>query len=360
MSSHPSTRRRRFVVLAATAAATTALLMAQAGPAAAQPGKIRNDGAKDAIAGNYIVVLKDSAVPQRRVAATTDRLAAKHNASVGFRYQSALRGFSAQMSRAEAEQLASDPSVDFVEQDRAVKINATQAPTPSWGLDRLDQRDLPLNNSYTYTGTGGNVTAYVIDTGIRITHNDFGGRAIWGANFSGDGNNSDCNGHGTHVAGTIGGTAYGVAKGARLVAVKVLNCAGSGSFSGVVAGIDWVTANHTSGAAVADMSLGASGLIRPRRRRSAIRSRTESSTGSRPATTMPTRATTRRPGCPRRSPSTPRREPMRAPRSRTTGPAPTSSLRGRRSRRPGTPATPRPTRSAAHRWPRRTSSARRP
>ena len=94
------------------------------------------------------------------------------------------------MSRAEAEQLASDPSVDFVEQDRAVKINATQAPTPSWGLDRLDQRDLPLNNSYTYPTTGGSVTAYVIDTGIRITHNDFGGRAIWGTNFSGDGNNS--------------------------------------------------------------------------------------------------------------------------------------------------------------------------
>jgi len=126
-------------------------------------------------------------------------------------------------------------------------------------LDRIDQQALPLDNSYTYPTTASTVTAYVIDTGIRTTHSDFGGRAAWGTNTTGDGNNTDCNGHGTHVAGTVGGTSYGVAKGVRLTAVKVLNCQGSGTFAGLMAGIDWVTSNHTTGPAVANMSLGASG-----------------------------------------------------------------------------------------------------
>ena len=164
------------------------------------------------------------------------------------------------MTREEALELSKDPAVAYVEQDRTVKALGTQAPTPSWGLDRIDQRDLPLNGSFTYPNTGAGVTAYIIDTGIRTTHSDFGGRASWGTNTTGDGNNTDCNGHGTHVAGTVGGAQYGVAKGVKLIAVKVLNCAGSGSFSGVVAGIDWVTAHHQPGQpAVANMSLGASG-----------------------------------------------------------------------------------------------------
>ncbi len=164
------------------------------------------------------------------------------------------------MTREEALELSKDPAVAYVEQDRTVKALGTQAPTPSWGLDRIDQRDLPLNGSFTYPNTGAGVTAYIIDTGIRTSHSDFGGRAIWGTNTTGDGNNTDCNGHGTHVAGTVGGAQYGVAKGVKLIAVKVLNCAGSGSFAGVMAGIDWVTAHHQPGQpAVANMSLGASG-----------------------------------------------------------------------------------------------------
>ncbi|MGH8882511.1 MAG: S8 family serine peptidase, partial [Stackebrandtia sp.] len=131
---------------------------------------------------------------------------------------------------------------------------------PSWGLDRSDQRNLPLDNKYSYTPNGSGVTAYIIDTGIRTTHTTFGGRAVFGTNTTGDGNNNDCNGHGTHVAGTVGGSQYGIAKNVRLVAVKVLNCAGSGSFAGVAQGIDFVTQQHAAGTpAVANMSLGASG-----------------------------------------------------------------------------------------------------
>ncbi|HEY5822240.1 MAG TPA: S8 family serine peptidase [Propionibacteriaceae bacterium] len=255
MSPHPRPQRR-LVALTAAAALAAAMLATQAGPAAAAPGKILNANAKDAITDAYIVVYKDSAVPKSKVRSVTDRLAKSHKAAVGYRYTSAVRGFSAKMSRAEAQRLTADPSVAFVEQDQKVSISATQSPTPSWGLDRIDQRDLPLNNSYTYPNTGSGVTAYIIDTGIRTTHSDFGGRAVFGTNTAGDGNNTDCNGHGTHVAGTVGGTAYGVAKGVRLVAVKVLACNGSGSNAGVIAGIDWVTSNHISGPAVANMSLG--------------------------------------------------------------------------------------------------------
>ncbi len=135
-----------------------------------------------------------------------------------------------------------------------MSIADTQNNPPSWGLDRVDQRDLPLDNSYTYPNTASDVTVYILDTGIRTTHQDFGGRATWGTNTA-DSNDTDCNGHGTHVAGTVGGTAHGIAKETNLVAVKVLNCAGSGFFAGVVAGVDWVTANAVQ-PAVANMSLG--------------------------------------------------------------------------------------------------------
>jgi subtilisin family serine protease len=204
------------------------------------------------------VVFKDSAVPRKKVREVSDRLAGRHKASVRFRYANALRGFAAKMSKADAQRLATDPSVDYVEQDRTVRIATTQSPVPSWGLDRIDQRSLPLNDSYTYLTAEPVVTAYIIDTGIRTTHRDFGGRASWGTNTIG-GVNSDCNGHGTHVAGTVGGSAYGVTKAVRLVAVKVLDCTGIGPLSGVAAGVDWVTANHTSGPAVANMSIGAPG-----------------------------------------------------------------------------------------------------
>jgi subtilisin family serine protease len=159
------------------------------------------------------------------------------------------------LPEAAAIALSNDPRVEYVAEDGEVHATASQFNPPSWGLDRIDQRDLPLNSLYTYNFTGAGVHAYVLDTGIRPTHQDFGGRASIAADFIGDGQGgNDCNGHGTHVAGTLGGTSYGVAKGVTIHAVRVLNCGGSGAFSVVIAGVDWVTANHAS-PAVANMSL---------------------------------------------------------------------------------------------------------
>ncbi|HEY0637900.1 MAG TPA: S8 family serine peptidase [Pseudonocardiaceae bacterium] len=250
---------RRAAGFGLATAAVVALASATALPAAAE-GEILYAGAADAIKDSYIVVFKDNGLSAQGVDSLVDSLAAEHNATVQHQYTAALRGFAGTMSEAAAKKLAADPAVEYVSANRTVTLAATQSPTPSWGLDRIDQTDLPLNNSYTYpdqAGTG--VTAYIIDTGIRTSHSDFGGQASWGTNTTGDGNNTDCNGHGTHVASTTGGNTYGVAKNVNLIAVKVLNCAGSGSFAGVAAGIDWVTGHHTSGPAVANMSLGATG-----------------------------------------------------------------------------------------------------
>ncbi len=257
MKRSSSSTHRRLAALTAFGAAAAAVAMT-AGPAGAQEGgRIVGEGAEGAVPGSYVVVLDDRALGKRSPAAAVDSLARAHGASVSHRYGNAVRGFSGRMTRAQALALSRNPAVALVQQDRTVTTTATQSPTPSWGLDRVDQRTLPLNSSYTYPSTASNVTAYVIDTGIRTTHADFGGRAVWGTNTTGDGRSTDCNGHGTHVAGTVGGSSYGVAKGVRLVAVKVLGCNGSGSTSGVVAGIDWVTGNHVAGApAVANMSLG--------------------------------------------------------------------------------------------------------
>ncbi len=252
MSSTRGLSRRIIGGLGFTAAVLTAAAFTGT-PAQAAEGDIRGADHKDAIAGSYLVVLKDGA------SANSATVAKRHDAKVTHTYRAAIKGYAAKMSEAQAKRTAADAAVAYVEQDRVVKAVGTQSPTPSWGLDRIDQRDLPLNNSYTYPNTASNVTAYIIDTGIRISHSDFGGRATWGTNTVGDGNNTDCNGHGTHVAGTVGGNAYGVAKGVRLIAVKVLDCNGSGSLAGVTQGIDWVTSHHTSGPAVANMSLGASG-----------------------------------------------------------------------------------------------------
>src|SRR5262249_43179353 len=154
--------------------------------------------------------------------------------------------------------LSQDDRVAFVEEDSIMEASATQTNPPSWGLDRIDQTALPLSNSYSYTMTGAGVTAYIIDTGIRFTHTQFGGRARFGFDAIGDARNgNDCNGHGTHVSGTVGGSSFGVAKNVTLVAVRVLSCSGSGSTSGVIAGVDFVTGNHLAGQlAVANMSLG--------------------------------------------------------------------------------------------------------
>jgi subtilisin family serine protease len=252
---------KRRALGASLALATAALVSMGFGATVAQAaeGDVLYAGAADSIKDSYIVVFKDSGMSTQSVGDTVASLADKYGSKVDFTYKSALRGFAGSMSAQAAKQLAADPTVAFVQQNRTVKMTVDQLNPPSWGEDRVDQRNLPLDSKYSYTTTATNVTAYVIDTGIRTTHQDFGGRAVWGTNTTGDANNTDCNGHGTHVAGTIGGATYGLAKGVRLVAVKVLDCAGSGSFAGVAAGIDWVTSNHVSGPAVANMSLGAQG-----------------------------------------------------------------------------------------------------
>ncbi|MGC5018759.1 S8 family peptidase [Micromonospora sp. DT47] len=231
-------------------------MVGTAAPAmAAEPvGSIRAAGGATAVADSYIVVLKDSAVSRSRVGDTAHRLVARHSGAVARTYSAALRGFEVRANAQAAARIAADPAVAYVEQNHTVSISGTQTNPPSWGLDRVDQRNLPLDSSYTYPNTAGNVHAYIIDTGIRTTHSDFGGRATWGTNTV-DTNNTDCHGHGTHVAGTVGGSSYGLAKGVQLVAVKVLNCQGSGTNAGVISGVDWVTQNAVK-PAVANMSLG--------------------------------------------------------------------------------------------------------
>ncbi|MFE9204065.1 S8 family serine peptidase [Micromonospora sp. NPDC007230] len=233
--------------LAMITAATPAL-------AAESRGVIRNAGGATAVADSYLVVFKDSAVAATGVGDTAQRLTARHGGTVARTWTAALRGFEIRVGAPAAARIAADPAVAYVEQNHVISIAGTQTNPPSWGLDRIDQRNLPLNSSYTYPNTATNVRAYIIDTGIRTTHSDFGGRASWGTNTV-DTNNTDCNGHGTHVAGTVGGSSYGVAKGVQLIAVKVLNCAGSGTTAGVVSGVNWVTQNAVK-PAVANMSLG--------------------------------------------------------------------------------------------------------
>ncbi|HEY0638331.1 MAG TPA: S8 family serine peptidase [Pseudonocardiaceae bacterium] len=237
------------------------LVLATAAAPRPAEGAIIGEDNPNAIPGRYLVTFADdvpNGVPVPELAA---RLAAEHDATVSHTYSHTIRGFAAGMDESAARRLAAHPSVARVERDTAVASSATQSPTPSWALDRVDQAALPLDNRYTYPDSAGSgVTVYVIDTGIRVTHADFGGRAVWGSNSSGDGVTGDCNGHGTHVAGTIGGGTYGVAKAARLVAVKVLGCTGSGTTAGITAGVDWVTANHQAGApAVANLSVNGTG-----------------------------------------------------------------------------------------------------
>jgi subtilisin family serine protease len=243
------------------------LLMMLAGAATPETqGSSNQAGGKfrrvpNAAAGRYVVVLNDWAAGPvgdgAAVGVVSRVLAQLFGGNVDRVYQHALLGFAVRMPEAAARLLSLDDRVAFVEEDGLVHALATQSNPPSWGLDRIDQRNLPLNQSYTYNFDGTGVTAYIIDTGIRFSHNDFGGRASSGFDAIDGGAADDCNGHGTHVAGTVGGAAYGVAKNVSLVAVRVLNCQGSGTNSQVIAGIDWVTGHHQAGQpAVANMSLG--------------------------------------------------------------------------------------------------------
>jgi aqualysin 1 len=218
----------------------------------------RHQGSK--VPNSYIVVLdQDStgaAADPGLAAADADEVILRTTSGrVKQVYAHALHGFSAEMTESDAIALSSDPRVRFVEEDSVMEIATTQS-SPTWGIDRIDERALPLTGTYTYTSTGSGVHAYIIDTGIRVTHTQFGGRASVAFDAVGDGRNGiDCNGHGTHVSGTVGGSTYGVAKAVTLHAVRVLNCSGSGTTSGVIAGVDWVTGHHIS-PAVANMSLG--------------------------------------------------------------------------------------------------------
>ncbi|HXI12396.1 MAG TPA: S8 family peptidase, partial [Thermoanaerobaculia bacterium] len=229
---------------------TAVLLFGLSGFAFAGDGTIKKNGNK--VPNQYIVALNADIAD---VDALASELSSKHGGLKEQVYKHAFKGFSVKMSEAMAAQLSLDPRVDYVEEDGYVSMWASQA-NATWGLDRVDQRDLPLNSTYNYDRTGAGVKAYILDTGILATHTDLGGRVISGYDAVGGGT-TDCNGHGTHVSGTVGGSTWGVAKGVTLVAVRVLDCAGSGSWSGVIAGVDWVTADHAAGQpAVANMSLG--------------------------------------------------------------------------------------------------------
>ena len=237
--------------IALAVALTVALLPASAG-AAARRGSIATVG--KAVPRSYVVML-DPAV--RSVAGVATTLAGVHGGELGYVYNHALEGFSIEIDRAGALAISTDPRVELVEPDLVVRAIATQS-NPPYGLDRIDQRNLPLSGSYVYNATGAGTTVYVVDSGIRVTHSDFGGRASHGYDFvDGDADASDCDGHGTHVAGTVGGSTHGVAKSASLVAVRVLDCNGDGAGSDIIAGLDWVTAQHVPGDKdVANMSLG--------------------------------------------------------------------------------------------------------
>ncbi|MFG2555151.1 S8 family peptidase [Streptomyces sp. NPDC048581] len=252
-------RSNKVRFAAITSLATAALvggltaLPAQAAPA---EGKVLAAGSATAIKDSYIVTLKKSA-GLKAASAAGKGVVEEYGGTVKKTFTKALNGYSATLSASEAKRLAADPAVASVEQNQRVQLADTTQSSAPWGLDRIDQAALPLSGTYTYPDSAGSgVTAYVIDTGVRITHQQISGRATYGYDaVDGDTTASDGNGHGTHVATTIAGSTYGVAKKAKIVAVRVLDNAGSGTTAGVIAGIDWVTNNH-SGPSVANMSLG--------------------------------------------------------------------------------------------------------
>ncbi|MGW2342877.1 S8 family serine peptidase [Streptomyces sp. NPDC001661] len=255
MATNQHARTMKLTAAIATAATAVGVTMFGGFSATAAPaeGKVYGQDAKGAVSGSYIVLLD-----QKAGAAAKKDLAKEYGGTIERNYSSAVNGFSASgLSDTEAKRLAADGAVSKVVQNKKFHIDATQDNPPSWGLDRIDQAETAGDSKYTYPDSAGEgATAYVIDTGVRISHKDFGGRASYGFDaVDNDDSADDGNGHGTHVAGTIAGEAHGVAKKAKIVAVRVLDDQGSGTTEQVVAGIDWVTENH-QGPSVANMSLG--------------------------------------------------------------------------------------------------------
>jgi subtilisin family serine protease len=251
-----SNKVRLAAVTGVAAAALVGGLTALPAQAAPAEGRVLAAGSPTAVKDSYIVTLKKG-TGLKAASADGKDLIKRYGGTVKRTFGAALNGYAAALSATEARRLAADPSVASVEQDQIVRVADTTQSSAPWGLDRVDQTSLPLSGTYTYPDSAGTgVTAYVIDTGVRITHSQLSGRASYGYDaVDGDTTASDGNGHGTHVATTIAGSTYGVAKKAKIVAVRVLNNSGSGTTAGVVAGIDWVTRNH-SGPSVANMSLG--------------------------------------------------------------------------------------------------------
>ncbi|MEU4366750.1 S8 family serine peptidase [Micromonospora chersina] len=247
--------------LAATGfALVTALagVVGAGGPAQAGPtGVIRNMDGPNAVAGRYIVTLKDTALAPAALSTRARELTGRFGGRTRHVYGSALTGFSTEMSARQARRLAADPSVASVEQVQRIEVADTQSNPPNWGDDRIDQRNLPLNQSFTYPANPGQgVTVYVLDTGINASHTEFTGRVRQGIDIvDNDSTPQDCHGHGTHVAGTAVGTTYGIAKKAGVVSVRVLNCQGTGTNDDLIAGINWVRANAQK-PAVANYSIG--------------------------------------------------------------------------------------------------------
>jgi subtilisin family serine protease len=240
---------RRNLIQAVAGLAAILLPLSWIAPAAAQ--------AQGPPASTRYIVTLGSQVGD--VSATAAGLVAKLGAGrVVNVYQHALKGFAVDLPTALAPALRVLPGVVGIERNAVYTLTTTQTSPPSWGLDRVDQRNRPLSGTYEYTGTGAGVKAYIIDTGIRATHQDFGGRVVAGTNTADSSpSTDDCNGHGTHVAGTVGGATYGIAKGVTLVAVRVFGCGNSTDTNFIIAGVDWVTGNHLAGQpAVANMSLG--------------------------------------------------------------------------------------------------------